>query len=417
MPRDYLEYTREKLISFTRQIEALLAADFPILKTKDNGLKPIQKLFLHELTRVEDNKHASETIKKEVCATANFKIKRFLPILGFILRSTNVRNAFELADPITRLSKKLLQNDLTFVLSSEWEFSPLTYTLSFEELGNVVFLGLPSFESGNSLIVPLAGHELGHWIWRRQNVETRISAILEENILNAYRDDWPSFRKLFWDKDVDLIQTDVQIHDVWEISFGYSMRQCEEIFADFVGLKLFGESYLYSFEYLLAPSIGESRSPEYPAMDTRADVLARAAAEFSVSVPHGYKARFDAPAEAPDRAERFLVEKSDVATGATVATLLREVKELAEKLNFPTLSPDSTARCLRALKAGVPAEQVGTLANIVNAGWLPYHDETVFRAGEIGKRRRIDVLNEMLLKTIEIMEFEERMRQSNAALD
>jgi len=138
------------------------------------------------------------------------------------------------------------------ILSSEWEFSPLTYTLSFEELPEVVFLGLPSFESANALVVPLAGHEIGHWIWRRQDIETQISAAFQENVLNAYRDGWKEFREIFWEKDVGDIQTDVQIRDVWTISFSYSMRQCEAIFADLIGLKLFGESYLHSFEYLLA---------------------------------------------------------------------------------------------------------------------------------------------------------------------
>lgn len=161
MPRDYLDYTHEKLVSFSRQIEELLASDFPIPKTRNSTLKPIQALFVKELARIDDVRPATDAVKKAACAHANFMIKQFLPILGFILRSTNVRNAFELADPITRLSKQLLNTDLTFVLSSEWEFSPLTYTLSFEELPDVVFLGLPSFESANALVVPLAGHELG----------------------------------------------------------------------------------------------------------------------------------------------------------------------------------------------------------------------------------------------------------------
>jgi hypothetical protein len=38
----------------------------------------------------------------------------------------------------------------------------------------------------------------------------------------------------------------------------------EELFCDLAGLALFGESYLHAFQYLLSPSIGFSRSEEYP---------------------------------------------------------------------------------------------------------------------------------------------------------
>ena len=145
-------------------------------------------------------------------------------------------------------------------------------------------------------------------------------------------------------------------------------------------------------------------------MGTRAGFLERAAREFSMPVPDGYPIRFDTPAETADPAERFLIEKSDAATAETVPRLQKEVADLAAKLDFPKLSSEATERCLGMIKGGVPAEGVGTLANIVNAGWTAYRDETAFTRHQIGDRRRIDVLNEILLKTIEVMEFEDRMR-------
>jgi hypothetical protein len=167
MPRDYFDYTREKLVSFKHQISELLAADFPIPRTRDALIK-LSGVFDGQLKRIDSIGIVSADVRKAACAHINVMIKKFLPLLGFVLRSTNVRNSFELADPITRLACHLLSRDVVFVLSSEWEFSPLTYSLSFEELHDVIFLGLPSFESSNALIIPLAGHEFGHGFGERR---------------------------------------------------------------------------------------------------------------------------------------------------------------------------------------------------------------------------------------------------------
>lgn len=302
MPRDYYEYTKEKLLSFQHQITELLRSDFPIPSTIQ-VLKAIEVVFSDEEKRLTGLSNLSGEVKKAACAQINQKLKEFLPLLGFILRSTNVRNAFELADPITRLFKRILRRELTFILSSEWDFSPLTYTISFRELPNVIFLGLPAFESGNALIIPLAGHELGHWIWRHRGLESQISISLQEHVVNFYIDEWNRFCKLFFEKDIGDIRSDTAIIDVWTLSFNYSVRQCEEVFADLMGLRLFGESYLHSFEYLLAPRTGETRARDYPDMRTRAEFLLKATTMFSISPPDDYVQRFDDSSGVPDPAD------------------------------------------------------------------------------------------------------------------
>jgi hypothetical protein len=99
-----------------------------------------------------------------------------MPLAGFLVRSTNVRNAFELYRPLLRLARDLLEPTVTpdqrrtrLVLSSEWEYSPLSYS-ELPDLPGVVLIGLPAPESSNPLLVPLAGHELGHSPrWTLQN--------------------------------------------------------------------------------------------------------------------------------------------------------------------------------------------------------------------------------------------------------
>ena len=60
--------------------------------------------------------------------------------------------------------------------------------------------------------------------------------------------------------------------------------------------------------------------------------------------------------------------------------------------------------------SGIPAENVQYIGNIVNAGWIIYRDEKRLPEGALKGRRRIDALNELLLKSIEVAEFEARMR-------
>jgi hypothetical protein len=215
--------------------------------------------------------------------------------------------------------------------------------------------------------------------------------------------------------DIGNIRTDVHMRGMWEVAFDDSVRQCEEIFSDFVGLKLFGESYLHSFEYLAAPFTGEPRSRDYPDMKTRAEYLVRAAARFLVEAPNDYVSHFDDSLESMGLAEKFLLKASDLATQATVDTLLTAVLEISVSYDFPPLSVDETGRCLARISNGMPAEGVTYIGSIVNAGWAAYRDEAILAQGSMGARRRIDVLNELLLKSIEVAEFEARMRDGDAA--
>ena len=50
------------------------------------------------------------------------------------------------------------------ILSSEWDYSPFMYD-QITDLPSFVFIGLPACESANPLLLPLAGHELGHSVW------------------------------------------------------------------------------------------------------------------------------------------------------------------------------------------------------------------------------------------------------------
>jgi hypothetical protein len=176
-----------------------------------------------------------------------------------------------------------------------------------------------------------------------------------------------------------------------------------------MGLRLFGESYLHSFEYLLAPRTGETRS-RYPDMRTRAEFLLKAASKLSISPPAGYAERFENSSAVPDPAENFILQASDAGTRDSVDRILSLVQAIGDDSHFPCLSEEKSRVCLNRIKSGVPAEEVDYIGDIVNAGWLAYRDETIIPASLIGEQRRVEVLNELLLKSIEVAEVEAKMK-------
>jgi hypothetical protein len=197
---------------------------------------------------------------------------------------------------------------------------------------------------------------------------------------------------------------------VFLLSYDSAIKQLEELFSDFVGLKLFGQSYVHSFEYLLAPSTGDFRWRDYPGLRTRAAFLETAAEHFGIPVPLDYSSRFEDPSITGDPAEVFLAKTSDAATRESIIALLDCVTQLSEQLQFPVISPEKTAACLQCIRGGIPCEDAGYVGNIINAGWAAYLDDAIFPWPAQKEGRRIDALNEILLKSIEVNEYEERMK-------
>jgi len=75
MPREYFDYTREKLVSFNRQIHDLLSADFPIPRTRV-ALENIRVVFEAQLQRIDSLGIVYDVIRKETCAHINVMIKK-----------------------------------------------------------------------------------------------------------------------------------------------------------------------------------------------------------------------------------------------------------------------------------------------------------------------------------------------------
>ena len=177
-------HTTEKLTAVVKQIEHLLLSDFPHESTR-TGLELFATFFNEQITRI--NRAVAESERSALiraCMTANVRIAAYLPLLGFMLRSTNVRNSFECYDSLLQLAQRLIGQQAKVVISSEWDLSPLTYALSVPVLPGYVLLGMPATESSNALLLPLTGHELGHSVWTNENLEDKWAADVEQKFVS-----------------------------------------------------------------------------------------------------------------------------------------------------------------------------------------------------------------------------------------
>jgi arylsulfatase len=98
----FVEYT-------DHQINRLLESEFPYPQS-ELALERLKLWFERRLADLDSFAHESdETTVKETCIVALTELFDYLPILGFLLRSTNVRNAFETFYPLLRLAREILE--------------------------------------------------------------------------------------------------------------------------------------------------------------------------------------------------------------------------------------------------------------------------------------------------------------------
>ena len=96
------EYTRKRLNSCLEQIERLKESEFPY-KDSEEALLSIEKGFKSHLNWVNkliyENWPQDDPEVHSICTRALRALFILLPIMGFVLRSTNIRNAFEIFYP------------------------------------------------------------------------------------------------------------------------------------------------------------------------------------------------------------------------------------------------------------------------------------------------------------------------------
>lgn len=420
-----LGYTRKKLKDVVETIKLLKEEDFPH-EDSSHALGLLEAKFKQRLELLDKTSANNDTaVVSRVCKEATETIDQFLPLLGFIARSTHIRNAFELHGPVLKLVHKALGPDAKLILSSEWEFSPFTYVLPSLEDRRYVMIGLPASESSNALIIPLAGHELGHSIWANQKLDEKYKEKLVDVLVGVFTGKHHKALEAFFEFDTSVPES-VTTMRPWQLSYGWAVRQCEEIFCDLVGLMTFGRSYLHAFAYLLAPGpTNERKAALYPTEFDRVDILLKAGKQLGIPLPSDIHLQFEQMA-GDQGAEvnwteynKLMLRVTDEACQQLVKDLMEDARTFCVSNKLDSGTDREVDRIATAFGKLVPASQVKNLADIINAGWkicMEYRGKTSPTPyGELTNERpemAEVVLNDLILKTVEVFDIQERQTKS-----
>lgn len=351
---------------------------------------------------------------RQECSLALHALFVYLPLLGFILRSTNIRNAFEVFGPLLRLSRQFLDlsgstRPTQLLLSSEWDYSPLSYP-EIPALPGFVLIGLPASESSNPLLIPLAGHELGHAKWIKTDLQPKISRIAFDTATAVMKRRWNDFLTSFGlsptaVKPEDLT-TNLYVLNMWQNAVAWAVRQSEETFCDCVGVGIFGRSYLEAFAYLLSPHI-IGRAVTYPNMNARVTNLIAASHSYGVDPPADYSSGFDdEPPLSLSQSDQFRLEVADETLKALVPLLITEAQTLLKLAGIKLPEEAAISRIVQRYGLVVPAERSGSLSAILNAAWRVTNDAAFWQTIPQISTNKAHVLKELVLKNIEILEIE-----------
>jgi hypothetical protein len=416
-----LEYARSRLRAFLAEVSRLRESEFPY-PDSEAALDLLEQRFSAKLIHLESLGPGNDpAVIKQQCAHALTGLFDYLPILGFILRSTNVRNAFEVYRPLRRLARNVLEPTVDearratrILLSSEWDYSPLIYW-EMPDLPDFALIGMPAPESSNPLLIPLAGHELGHSVWAKTFQTKRQTPKLQSEIVGIISGRWAEFQTVF--PSLGNIQpgeltSNLYAREAWIKSFAWAMSQAEESFCDFVGLRIFGSSYLHAFAYLLSPNMAGPRPEHYPNLKTRGKNLVRAAAAYSIPVSADYDELFDdMPAPSAPAEDAFRLSVADDVLEAVVPALIHDAGHIIESTGICLPNDRGAEQIYKRFLYIVPAEGAHCLADILNAGWLAAKDTSLWSALPHVASTRDIVLCELILKTCEVFEYEQIMRE------
>ena len=182
-----VNYARNRITAALEEIGRLMQSEFPAQHSRD-AMNILRDKFEEQHSALERiNDKVPLEIAKTQCNASLERLFVYVPILGFILRSTNVRNGFEAYGPLLYLAEGLIGDETKLIVSSEWNFSPFTYH-SITDLPGFVLIGLPATESSNPLIIPLAGHELGHSVWKSNRFTEKFTSSIRQGVLNEIKE-------------------------------------------------------------------------------------------------------------------------------------------------------------------------------------------------------------------------------------
>lgn len=405
-----LDHAQKRVDAVIEEVDRLKQSDFPYDHSRD-----ALKLLGEELVRLRNvlkkvNPAGSSESVLLPCITSLDVLFSCVPLLGFILRSTNTRNAFEAYAPLLRLARKILGNDTKLIISSEWDYSPYVYT-PYGYLANFIMLGLPAPESANPLLLPLSGHELGHSTWKSNHISDTYKKRIERLILQEITEKrLPDYSALYPEFPKENFHNNLFVRSIRATVYAWALSQAEEIFCDFFGLRLFAESYLYAFEYLLSPGFPGERSVSYPSMKCRVSYLEKAAKAMNIEVKHKFTDSFTDTDKPYDKKTELMVSTADAVSESLVPDLIILAQNIADEKAIPQMDSQKISDISKEFEMVIPTSTNHSIVNILNAGWRCYLNPELWKdIFQIKQEDKDRVLKDIMLKSMEVSEAYERL--------
>ena len=119
-----------------------------------------------------------------------------------------------------------------------------------------------------------------------------------------------------------------------------------------------------------------------------------------------YEASFDNEPKDLEQYDKFLVSIADAVVGSLIEDISDIVVNVCGVANIPPIDEDHTSQICNHLTLMIPGHAPGaTLAEIIIGGWRIRMNEAVWRGNRHALERRNEVLNELLLKSLEVAEY------------
>ncbi len=398
---------RDRLHKFRDQLRKVASAEF-LNKSTYAALRSIED----DIEKLDNNidalsKLSSSKFLFQHVVTINQKLFSYSNALGVLLRSTNLRNAFEAYFSFNQMATNVIGQSDRLIISSEWDAIPFYIPSPPDALSSFVIIGIPAFVSRNSLLLPLAAHELGHAVWRIKQIDGPLSTTADLHFDDYVKTNSDKFRSEFNLNDNLFLQTDTEV--IQSECLKLVSSQSEEIFCDFFGSLLFGESYLYAFDAFLSPGFGR-REPRYPALSRRSAYLKK------VTLPDPKSLRkevlnpeyFEVADGLPSRSA--IVRLADEVSEKLEPALLDQARRYANEARAQLEGGDNAETMMKNLRAGIPPDQPRSAVDILNAIWRVYFERLDQETSDIGRANIHSSMNNLCLKSLEIYEYRYRQR-------
>jgi hypothetical protein len=139
--------------------------------------------------------------------------------------------------------------------------------------------------------------------------------------------------------------------------------------------------------------------------------LMEAANTYQTHVPPEYESRFADFLDPPDGASVFLLELADEALQSVLPNLVALANDIVSAAALEEGGQAAVDEIYNEIRDHiVPARNPVALSDILNAGWMAFHDPNLWKDKNFDQENRERTLKELLLKSIEILEVNTRLK-------